>query len=259
MEYIANLISQMRMIDASRDPLPRAATSRLRLRPVRNLHRSAKTAASPMSHNTIGHLFRVTTWGESHGACDRLRHRRLPAGHSAGGRGDPGVSWTSAGPASRASPRSGASPTRCASSRACSTDDAGRQVTTGTPISLIIDNVDQRGQGLQPTSRTSSGPDTRISPIGRSTASATTGAAAAPARARRPCAWPPGPSRARSCPASRSAAALVQIGRHRIDRARWNWAEVDNNPFFSPDRRHRRDLDQVPRRDRARPAPRWAR
>ena len=29
--------------------------------------------------------------------------------------------------------------------------------------------------------------------------------------------------------------ALVQIGPHKIDRARWNWDEVDNNPFFSPD------------------------
>ncbi len=29
--------------------------------------------------------------------------------------------------------------------------------------------------------------------------------------------------------------ALVQIGPHRIDRSRWDWAEVDNNPFFSPD------------------------
>jgi chorismate synthase len=29
--------------------------------------------------------------------------------------------------------------------------------------------------------------------------------------------------------------ALVQVGPHRIDRANWNWAEVDNNPLFSPD------------------------
>jgi len=29
--------------------------------------------------------------------------------------------------------------------------------------------------------------------------------------------------------------ALVQIGPHKIDRARWDWAEVGNNPFFSPD------------------------
>src|SRR5690606_20159945 len=29
--------------------------------------------------------------------------------------------------------------------------------------------------------------------------------------------------------------ALIQIGRHRIDRSRWSWEEVDRNPFFSPD------------------------
>src|SRR5207237_2196292 len=29
--------------------------------------------------------------------------------------------------------------------------------------------------------------------------------------------------------------ALVQIGSHRIDRARWDWNEVDRNPFFCPD------------------------
>jgi chorismate synthase len=29
--------------------------------------------------------------------------------------------------------------------------------------------------------------------------------------------------------------ALVQMGPHRIDRARWDWAEVERNPFFSPD------------------------
>ena len=29
--------------------------------------------------------------------------------------------------------------------------------------------------------------------------------------------------------------ALTQIGPHKIDRARWDWAEVDRNPFFCPD------------------------
>ena len=29
--------------------------------------------------------------------------------------------------------------------------------------------------------------------------------------------------------------ALVQIGPHEIDRANWDWDEVDNNPFFCPD------------------------
>jgi len=29
--------------------------------------------------------------------------------------------------------------------------------------------------------------------------------------------------------------ALVQIGPHRIDRARWDWAAIEENPFFCPD------------------------
>ena len=29
--------------------------------------------------------------------------------------------------------------------------------------------------------------------------------------------------------------ALVQMGGLRIDRTRWDWAELDNNPFFCPD------------------------
>lgn len=30
--------------------------------------------------------------------------------------------------------------------------------------------------------------------------------------------------------------ALVQIGPHKIDRARWDWSAVEDNPFWSPDR-----------------------
>ena len=32
-------------------------------------------------------------------------------------------------------------------------------------------------------------------------------------------------------------AALVQMGAQKIDRANWDWAEVDRNPFFTPDAR----------------------
>ena len=55
---------------------------------------------------------------------------------------------TGAARASRASPRSAASPTRCGSCRACSSDDrtGGRQLTTGTPIALMIENTDQRSK-----------------------------------------------------------------------------------------------------------------
>ena len=30
-------------------------------------------------------------------------------------------------------------------------------------------------------------------------------------------------------------AALIQMGEHKIDRARWDWHEVERNPFFCPD------------------------
>ncbi len=29
--------------------------------------------------------------------------------------------------------------------------------------------------------------------------------------------------------------ALIQLGTEKIDRANWDWDEVDRNPFFSPD------------------------
>ena len=36
-------------------------------------------------------------------------------------------------------------------------------------------------------------------------------------------------------PGITSRAALVQIGTEKIDRAKWDWDEVDRNPFFCPD------------------------
>src|SRR5258708_15124826 len=31
-------------------------------------------------------------------------------------------------------------------------------------------------------------------------------------------------------------AALVQMGPHRINRDKWDWAEIGRNPFFCPDK-----------------------
>jgi chorismate synthase len=36
-------------------------------------------------------------------------------------------------------------------------------------------------------------------------------------------------------PGLRVRGALVQMGPHKIDRAKWDWDEVDRNPFFCPD------------------------
>src|SRR5690606_7479803 len=113
-------------------------------------------------------------------------------------------------------------------------DAPGSWITTGTPISLMIENVDQRSKDYSAI-RTSYRPghadytydakygirDHRGG--GRSSARETAARVAAGGVAR---AVIPGVS---------IRGALVQIGPHRIDRARWDWSAVDDNPFFSPD------------------------
>jgi len=114
------------------------------------------------------------------------------------------------------------------------TDDDGRQVTTGTPISLIIDNVDQRGKDysdIKDKFRPGHADYTYWAKYGirdyrgggRSSARETAMRVAAGAVARK------------IIPDLTIRGALVQVGPHPIDRARWSWDEVDNNPFFSPD------------------------
>src|SRR4249919_2892775 len=98
-----------------------------------------------MSFNTFGHLFRVTTFGESHGAALGCVVDGCP----------PGLPLTEAdiqryldrrrpGQSRFTTQRREPDEVRIVSG--VFADDAGRQVTTGTPISLVIDNVDQRGR-----------------------------------------------------------------------------------------------------------------
>ena len=99
-----------------------------------------------MSHNTFGHLFRVTTFGESHGpalgcvvdgcppnipleAADiqvYLDKRRPGQSRFTTQRREPDEAKILSG--------------------VFADERTGRQVTTGTPIALVIDNVDQRSK-----------------------------------------------------------------------------------------------------------------
>ena len=79
-------------------------------------------------------------------------------------------------------------------------DDNGRQVTTGTPICLMIENVDQRSKDYGDI-KDKFRPVTPISPIWKNTASATIAAAGARRRAKPPAGWRPARSRARWCQA----------------------------------------------------------
>src|SRR6185312_13508934 len=107
--------------------------------------------------------------------------------------------------------------------------------TTGTPIALEIDNVDQRskdysdikdlyrpGHADYTYDRKYGFRDYRGG--GRASARETAVRVAAGGVARKVLG-----------PDVTIRGALVQMGPHKIDRSRWDWNEVDNNPFFSPD------------------------
>jgi chorismate synthase len=110
----------------------------------------------------------------------------------------------------------------------------GQQVTTGTPIALVIDNVDQRSKDysdIKDKYRPGHADFTYDAKYGirdyrgggRQSARETATRVAAGAIARR------------IVPGMSVRGALIQMGPHEIDRARWDWDEVERNPFFSPD------------------------
>jgi chorismate synthase len=187
-----------------------------------------------MSHNTFGHLFRVTTWGESHGPAigcvvdgcpPRIPISEAEIQHWMDRR-RPGQSrfTTQRREPDAVKILSGVMP-----------DEAsGQLLTTGTPIALHIDNVDARSKdysAIKDSYRPGHADFTYEAKYGirdwrgsgRASARETATRVAAGAIARK------------VVPGMRVRGALVQIGKHKIDRSRWDWDEVDRNPFFSPD------------------------
>ncbi len=187
-----------------------------------------------MSHNTFGHLFRVTTWGESHGpalgcvvdGCPPNIEISEPEIQRWMDRRRPGQSRFTTQRREPDAVRilSGVMPK----------EDGDGYITTGTPIALEIQNVDQRSKDYD-TIKHQYRPghadftyeakygirDYRGS--GRASARETAARVAAGAIARK------------VIPHILIRGALIRIGEHPIDRANWNWAAVDENPFFSPD------------------------
>ncbi|HEY7852081.1 MAG TPA: chorismate synthase [Caulobacteraceae bacterium] len=192
-----------------------------------------------MSHNSFGHLFRVTTWGESHGPALGCVIDGCPPGL----RLDPGdiQAWLDKrrpGQGKYVSQRREADAVRILSG--VFEDEAvsarhGGQVTSGTPISLIIDNTDQRSRDyadIASAFRPGHADWTYFAKYGvrdyrgggRQSARETAARVAAGAVAR-----------AVLGAGVSVRAALVQIGPHAIDRSRWDWDETLANPFWCPD------------------------
>jgi chorismate synthase len=182
-----------------------------------------------MSHNTFGHLFRVTTWGESHGpsigcvvdGCPSL----LPLSEADI---QPYLDRRRPGQSSFTTQRQEPDAVRILSG-------VFEGQTTGTPISLEIQNVDQRSKDYSNIARSYRPGHADLTYQlkygirdyrggGRSSARETAMRVAAGAIARRVLG-----------PEVVIRGAMIRMGAHGIDPARWDWAEVERNPFFCPD------------------------
>jgi chorismate synthase len=186
-----------------------------------------------MSHNSFGHLFRVTTWGESHGVALGAVVDGMPPGIALDSdyiqafldKRKPG---TSRHVTQRREP-----------DRVEILSGTFEGLTTGTPIALEIRNEDARSKDYSEIA-------TKFRPGhadyaymakygirdyrggGRQSARETAARVAAGALARLVLTELYGPE-------AQIRAALVQMGPHAINRAAFDWAQVDQNPFFCPD------------------------
>jgi chorismate synthase len=204
-----------------------------------------------MSHNSFGHLFRVTTFGESHGQAIGCVVDGCP----------PGIPLTEADiqrdldrrrPGQSRFTTQRREPDRAKIISGVLEDErSGGQVTTGTPIGLLIENEDQRSKDytdIRDAYRPGHADVTYDLKYGlrdyrgggRSSARETAMRVAAGAIARK------------LLPDVIIRGALVQMGTLRIDRDRWDWAEVGHNAFFCPDaeaaKRFEEELEAVRKR-----------
>jgi chorismate synthase len=182
-----------------------------------------------VSHNTFGHLFRVTTWGESHGPAIGCVVDGCP----------PLI------PLSEADIQPFLDRRRPGQSRFTTQRQEPDQVrilsgvfegrTTGTPIALLIDNVDQRSKDYSNIAQSFRPGHADLAYElkygirdyrggGRSSARETAMRVAAGAIARKVLGE-----------GIVIRGAMVSMGVHAVERARWDWSAVEANDFFCPD------------------------
>ena len=191
-----------------------------------------------MSHNSFGHLFRVTTFGESHGPAIGCVVDGCP----------PGIALTAEdiqqdldrrrpGQSKFVTQRQEADAVKILSG-VFQDERMAQQVTTGTPIALMIENTDQRSKDygdIRDKYRPGHADYVYDAKYGfrdyrgggRSSARETASRVAAGAVAKKVLQALYGAVTIR--------AALVQMGDRTITRANWDWNTVDANPFFCPD------------------------
>ncbi len=183
-----------------------------------------------MSHNTFGHLFRFTTWGESHGPAIGCVVDGCP----------PRIALSEADIQywldRRRPGQSRFTTQRQEPDRVRILSGVFDGETTGTPIAMVVENEDARSGDYEENKdkfrpghaeftyqRKYGIRDYRGG--GRSSARETAMRVAAGSIARKIL----GPS-------VTIRGAMIQMGPHRIDRQCWDWDAIEDNPFWCPDR-----------------------
>jgi chorismate synthase len=185
-----------------------------------------------MSVNTFGHIFRVTTWGESHGPAIGCTVDGCPPGVAIS-EGDlqPWLDARKPGQNKFTTQRKEPDEVRILSG-------VFNGVTTGTPIQLMIENTDQRSKDYGDIAQAFRPGHADITYHqkygvrdyrggGRSSARETAARVAAGGVARLVL--------AQMVPGLRIVGYMVAMGAHGIDRARVDLGTVGDNPFWCPD------------------------
>jgi chorismate synthase len=187
-----------------------------------------------MSHNSFGHLFRITTWGESHGPAIGCVVDGCPSNIPITAE-ELQVFLDKRKPGQSRFTTQRREPDEVKILSGVFENEQGDLVTTGTPISLMIENTDQRSKDygdIKDKYRPGHADYTYIEKYGirdyrgggRSSARETAMRVAAGGLARK------------VVPGMIVRGAMVQMGPHKINRDNWDWDEVNNNPFFAPDK-----------------------
>jgi chorismate synthase len=191
-----------------------------------------------MSHNSFGHLFRITTFGESHGPAIGCVVDGCPPGIALSEADiQPYLDKRRPGQSKFVTQRQEPDQVKILSGT-FQDERMAQALTTGTPIGLLIENVDQRSKDygeIRDKYRPGHADYTYEAKYGlrdyrgggRQSARETAMRVAAGAIARKVLDKLYGKVSIRG--------ALVQIGGEGIERERWSWDEVNNNPFFCPD------------------------
>lgn len=181
-----------------------------------------------MASNSFGSFFRFTTWGESHGPAIGVVIDGCPAGIPlTEGDIQPFLDKRRPGQSRLTTQRQESDKVRILSG-------TFEGMTTGTPISLMIENEDQRSKDygdIKDKFRPGHADYTYQMKYGtrdyrgggRASARETAARVAAGAVARKVLGA-----------GVVVRGAVIQIGPHIIDRAEWDWAEVERNPLFCP-------------------------